>query len=120
MKTRLPSSLWLSAAAAILASCAAEQPPLNLVQPDSMDKEFFIGKDFKAVSDDPQFWSQGTLVDVGYGASQDGLFTSTYAQPLTRIKWTVQEDLLIARLAYERIEGSDGKGAGKATNDGIV
>ncbi|MBS1148939.1 MAG: hypothetical protein H6Q89_637, partial [Myxococcaceae bacterium] len=120
MKTRLPSSMSLLAAAAILASCAAEQPPIVRVQPDSFDKEFFIGKDFKAVNDDPEFWSQGTLVDVGYGAAQDGLFTSTYAQPLTRIKWTVQEDLLIARLAYERVEGSDGKGAGKATHDGIV
>ncbi len=114
-------ALWLSAAAAcVLASCAKEQEPINRVQPDSFDKEFFIGKDFKSNTDDPEFWSQGTLVDVGYGAAQDGLFTSTYAQPLTRIKWTVQEDLLIARLAYERIEGSDGKGAGKATNDGIV
>ncbi len=120
MKTRLLSSLWLCATAALLASCAQEQPPIVRVQPDSFDKEFFIGKDFKAISDDPEFWSQGTLVDVGYGAGQDGLFTSTYAQPLSRIKWTVQEDLLIARLAYERIEGSDGRGAGKATNDGIV
>src|SRR5262249_40350811 len=63
---------------------------------------------------------QATLVDVGYGAGQDGLFTSTYAQPMTRVRWSVQEDLLVARLSYERIENSDGKGAGKATNDGIV
>jgi Met-zincin len=107
-------------AAALLASCAQETPAINRVQPNYYEKEFFIGKDFNSVADDPEFYSQGTLIDVGYGAAQDGLFTSTYAQPLTRVKWTAQEDLLIARLAYERVEGSDGRGTGKATNDGIV
>jgi len=107
-------------AASLLASCAAEQPPVNRVQPNYFDKQFFVGAKYQDPSDDPEFYSQGTLVDVGYGAGQDGLFTSTYAQPLTRVKWTVQEDLLIARLSYERITNSDGKGAGKATNDGTV
>ncbi|MHB8874034.1 MAG: hypothetical protein ACYC8T_10145 [Myxococcaceae bacterium] len=111
----------LAALAGFLAvSCAQERPPIVRVQPNYFEKSFFIGKDFQGTSDDPEFYSLGTLVDVGYGAGQDGLFTSTYAQPLTRIKWTVQENLLIARLAYERINGSDGKGLGKATNDGIV
>jgi len=36
------------------------------------------------------------------------------------VKRSLTEDLLVARLAYERVEGSDGKGVGKATNDGIV
>ncbi len=106
--------------ALLAVSCAEQQAPINRVQPDALDKSFFVGKDYQALSDDPEFYSQATLVDVGYGAGQDGLFTSTYAQPLTRVKWTVTEDLLIARLAYERIQGSDGKGLGKATNDGIV
>lgn len=105
---------------ALLAGCAGEQPPITRVQPNYFDKQFFIGADYKSVSDDPEFYSQGTLVDVGYGAGQDGLFTSTYAQPLTRVKWTVQEDLLVARLSYERVSNSDGKGAGGQTNDGIV
>jgi hypothetical protein len=106
--------------ALVAASCAQQQPPIVRVQPDAIDKSFFVGKDYLGTQDDPEFYSQATLIDVGYGAGQDGLFTSTYAQPLTRVKWTVTEDLLIARLAYERIQGSDGKGAGKATNDGIV
>lgn len=100
--------------------CAKERPAINRVQPDGYKKSFFVGEDLKSVADDPEFYSQGTLVDVGYGAAQDGLFTSTYAQPLTRVKWTVTEKMLIARLAYERIQGTDGKGVGKATNDGIV
>ena len=67
-----------------------------------------------------------TVVDVGYGAGQDGLFTSTYAQPVSRIRWQITEDQLIARLSYERISGSDGKGnqtdglVQKKTNDGQI
>ncbi len=55
------------------------------------------------------------VVDVGYGASQDGLFSSSYAQAdVARIKWIIQEDLLLGRLTYERMKDSDGKGAGAA------
>lgn len=118
--TRRPSLRAALLGALVAASCAQQQPPIVRVQPDAIDKSFFVGQDYLGASDDPEFYSQATLVDVGYGAGQDGLFTSTYAQPLTRVKWTVTEDLLIARLAYERIQGSDGKGVGKATNDGIV
>ncbi|MBK7860467.1 MAG: hypothetical protein IPJ65_18015 [Archangiaceae bacterium] len=112
-------SLWL-AAFALLAACAKEQPVINRVQPNYVKKSDLIGANYKSSADDPEFYAQGTLVDVGYGAGQDGLFTSTYAQPMTRIKWSITENLLIARLAYERISNSDGKGAGKATEDGEV
>ncbi len=108
----------------LVVGCAKEQPAIDRVQPDYFDKEFFVGKDYLNASDDPEFFSQGTLVDVGYGAGQDGLFTSTYAQPMTRVRWTIQEGLLVARLAYERVENSDGKGTsrgtGKMTNNGTV
>ncbi len=103
-----------------LAGCAEQQAPINRVQPNYYDKSFFVGADFQGTTDDPEFYSQATLVDVGFGAGQDGLFTSTYAQPLARVKWQVTENLLIARLAYERVYGSDGKGLGKSTLDGIV
>ena len=39
---------------------------------------------------------------------------------MSRIKWQITEDLLIGRVAYERINDSDGKGLGKATQDGII
>ncbi|MBI3183255.1 MAG: hypothetical protein HYZ28_14045 [Myxococcales bacterium] len=101
-------------------ACAEERPPINRVQPNYFDKAFFLGARYLDSSDDPEFYSQGTLIDVGYGAGQDGLFTSTYAQPMSRVRWSILEEYLIARLAYERVSNSDGKGAGKATNDGIV
>ena len=67
--------------------CAQEQAPIDRVQPDYFDKSFFVGQNYLDTSDDPEFYLQGTLVDVGYGAGQDGLFTSTYAQPVSRVKW---------------------------------
>lgn len=106
--------------AVLAAACAGERDPINRVQPWALDKSFFVGADLQSTADDPEFWAQGTVVDVGYGASQDGLFTSTYAQPLTRIKWDIQEDKLIARLTYELINDSDGKGAGPTSKDGQV
>jgi hypothetical protein len=107
-------------AAGSSAGCAEERAPINRVQPNALAKSFFVGSDMVGHQDDPEFWFQTTLVDVGYGAAQDGLFTSTYAQPLSRIKWVIQEDFLVARVTYERINDADGKGAGPTTTDGII
>lgn len=101
-------------------ACAKERDPIDRTQPDGLDKTFFVGADLVGSADDPEFWAQATLIDVGYGASQDGLFSSTYAQPVVRLKWVMQEDLLVGRLTYERIQGSDGKGAGPASGDGQI
>lgn len=104
----------------LVGACAEERPPIDRVQANALSKAFFVGENLTDTSDDPEFYAQGTLVDVGYGASQDGLFTSTYAQPLSRIKWVITEKHLIGRVTYERIEDSDGKGAGPASNDGVI
>ncbi|MEZ4473981.1 MAG: hypothetical protein R3F60_24975 [bacterium] len=90
------------------------------MQPYALKKAYFVGEDLQGAADDPEFWTQATLIDVGYGAAQDGLFTSTYAQPMSRIKWQVTEDMLIGRIAYERIDGSDGKGLGGPVQDGVI
>jgi hypothetical protein len=107
-------------AAGSSAGCVEERAPINRVQPNALAKSFFVGADLSGSKDDPEFYFQTTLIDVGYGAAQDGLFTSTYAQPLSRIKWQITEDLLIARITYERVADSDGKGAGPASNDGVI
>lgn len=114
----LVGAVGLTAGGAI--GCAEERAPINRVQANALAKSFFVGERLQDPSDDPEFYTQGTLIDVGYGASQDGLFTSTYAQPAARMKWIVQEDLLVGRLTYERIKDSDGKGAGKSTTDGVI
>src|SRR3954471_12927637 len=106
--------------------CAQERAPINRVQADALAKSFFVGTNLKDISDDPEFYMRGTVVDVGYGAAQDGLFTSTYAQPISRIRWEITEKYLNARLSYERISTSDGKGnqvdglVKKKVNDGQI
>jgi hypothetical protein len=107
-------------AAGSTAGCAEERAPVNKVQANALAKSFFVGEKLDDSKDDPEFFMRTTLVDVGYGAAQDGLFTSTYAQPISRIKWQITEDLLIGRITYERIADSDGKGAGPASNDGVI
>ncbi len=113
--------LWLVVVALIAFGCAEERPAIDRVQPYALQKSLFVGEDLADPADNPEFWTQGTLIDVGgYGAAQDGLFVSTYAQSMSRMKWQITEDTLLGRLAYERIESTDGRGAGPATNDGTV
>jgi len=104
----------------LFAACAEERPPIDRVQPYALDKTWFVGDDLLDTSDDPEFWTQATLTDVGYGAAKMGLFTSTFAQPMSRIKWQITEDMLIGRIAYERINDSDGRGVGGAVQDGVI
>ncbi|MFO0613989.1 MAG: hypothetical protein U0414_15460 [Polyangiaceae bacterium] len=120
MRTRALMAALLGSATIVSSGCAEERAPINRVQPNALAKSFFVGKDLKDPNDDPEFYALATIVDVGYGAAQDGLFTSTYAQPISRIKWVIQEDLLIGRATYERIENSDHKGVGSASTDGQV
>jgi hypothetical protein len=109
-----------------LSGCAEERAPINRVQPEALAKSFFVGKDLRGTADDPEFYKRGTVIDVGYGAAQDGLFTSTYAQPVSRIRWEITEERINARLSYERISGTDDKGNAldgvtpKASNDGQI
>jgi hypothetical protein len=111
---------------AATAGCAKERPAINRVQADALDKSFFVGPDLQGTEDDPEFYKRGTVVDVAYGADQDGLFTSSYGEPLSRIRWEITENTLNARLSYERIAGTDDKGNQyngvqlKASNDGQI
>ena len=100
--------------------CSQQRTPVNRVQPYAIEKASLVGPLLQDPSDNPEFWTQGTIIDVDYGASGSALYTSSYAQRTSRIRWDITEDLLLGRLAYERIEGTDGKGAGTATNDGVV
>ena len=110
--------LGLAASGAI--GCAEEREPINRVQNDALAKSFFVGADLADDADNPEFYANGTLLDIGYGAAQSGLFTAFYSNDLSIIRWQITEDYLIGRLAYERIEGTDGKGAGQEINDGQV
>ncbi len=99
--------------------CAAERTPINRVQPNAISKHFFVGANLSDPTDDPEFYMRNSVVDVPYGAGQQGLFTATYASPLTRIKWEITEEALIARLTYEHINDTDHRGS-RRTNDGQI
>ena len=111
---------------AVGGGCAEERDPINRVQADALAKSFFVGPKLLSADDDPEFFKRGTVVDVGYGAGWSGLFTATYAQPVSRIRWEITEKTLNARLAYERIKATDGKGNAydgverKMSNDGQI
>jgi hypothetical protein len=104
---------------ALLNGCATERAPINRVQPEALEKSFFVGASLTDDKDDPQFYYRATIADVDYGASQSGLFTASYAQPTNIIRWEITEDKLLGRLAYERIQGATGNGIDE-TNTGQI
>ncbi|MBI4704710.1 MAG: hypothetical protein HY744_26710 [Deltaproteobacteria bacterium] len=125
--SHMTSKIWtrsvlacLIGAGAVGLGCAQEREPINRVQANALAKAFFVGPDLQSHHDDPEFFSQATLVDVGYGAMYSSLVTQTWAQSPMRLKWVIEEDLLLGRITYERIDDTDGKGAGRATDDGVI
>jgi hypothetical protein len=102
-----PLSFALALCLPLIGGCAEERPPINRVQPNALEKSFFVGA-LSEGSDDPEFYYRPTVVDVDFGAAQAGLFTASYAQTLVRVRWEVAEDALLARLAYDRVDGTSG------------
>jgi hypothetical protein len=99
--------------------CSQEREPINRVQAGALSKHFLVGASLSDPSDDGEFYMRNTVIDVPYGSGQDGLFTATYAQPLSRIKWEITETSLVARRTHESVADTDHKGA-RRTNDGQV
>lgn len=97
--------------------CAEERDPINRIQVGALPKSFFVGKLLADASDDPEFYFRTTVIDVSSGAGAEGLFTSSDAQPTVRVRWEISESMLIARLAYELIDGTDAKGTNGAPRD---
>ncbi len=101
--------------------CASERAPINRVQPDALQKSFFVGANLSDPSDDPEFYYRATIVDVDYGDPRGGLFTAG-SENIARIKFEITEDLLVARLTYERVVGTTGDGTpvGPDQNSGQI
>ena len=116
---RLGMTALLGTLAYASSGCAEERDPINRVQPNALPKSFFIGASFTDKTDDPEFYMRNTVIDVPYGAGQDGLFTASYAQPVNRVKWEIDETTLVARQTYERFQNSDGSGS-RITDNGQV
>ena len=102
----------------VAVGCAQERSPINRVQAMALSKHFFVGASLSDPSDDPEFYMGDRIIDQPYGVGQDfWLYQSVGA--LSRIKWEIQEKVLVARLTYERVQNSDHHGS-QSTNDGQV
>jgi hypothetical protein len=129
---RLVGLVGMVGAASLGLGCAQERGVINQVQANALSKHFFLGANLEDSSDDPEFYMRNTVVAVPDGANNgaalsgpggntsSGLFTATYAQPLTRIKWEVSETVLIARLTYDQVQDSDYYGARTTDNGQVV
>ena len=102
----------------LLGACAEERAPINRVQPNALAKAFFVGE-LADPDDDPEFYLRTTLVDVAAGSGAEGLFTNSDSQPVSRVRFEITEDLLVARLTYELIDDTDKKGL-RRTPDGQI
>ncbi|MEM6791101.1 MAG: zinc-dependent metalloprotease [Myxococcota bacterium] len=106
--------------ATVSAGCAQERDPINRVQANALAKSFYVGPNLVSDADNPEFFANGTLLDIGYGAGAFGVFSAFYSNDLSIIRWEINEDMLLGRLAYERIDDTDGKGIGDKIVDGQI
>jgi len=88
------------------AGCMQERDPINQVQPNVLNKHFFLGPDLSDRADDPQFFWRGYVVD---GSASQSLIGIGSWQGIDRIVWEVTETQLIAHKAYAIADGQDNK-----------
>lgn len=100
------------------AGCAQERAPINRVQANALDKHFFVGSSLSDPSDDPEFYMGHRVIDEPFGVGQ-GFWMFQGTGSIARIKWEIQEDKLVGRLTYERVQAADRHGSRK-TDDGQV
>ncbi len=75
--------------------CAEERPPRSYVQPHVLAKTDFTG----------EWYYAPTVVDVGFASTVT--FIGETSMDVAIIKWDIQEDTILARLAYDRITGAE-------------
>jgi hypothetical protein len=107
---------------AITVGCAQQRAPINRVQAMALSKHFFVGASLSDTSDDPEFYMSSRIIDQPYGVGQDlALFQSLGS--FARVRWEIQENVLIARLTYDRIQNTGGGntwGTTKTTSGQVV
>jgi hypothetical protein len=99
--------------------CAETRPPINRIQAGALDKSFFVGPNLSSPADDPEFYMGTRIIDEPDGLGQ-GFWMFQATGSLARIKWQIEETILIARLTYDRIQNSDYDGSQTTDNGQIV
>ncbi len=82
-------------ALAVAGGCAKERAPRSYVQPNIIAKRDLSGNWYYAP----------TVVDIGFGSAVT--FIGETSMDVAIIKWDIQENVLYARLAYDRIRGTE-------------
>lgn len=95
MSGKLRTAILAAAALGLATSCAKEREPRSYVQPNLLAKKDLTGNWYYAP----------TVVDIGYGSS--ATFIGETGMDISIIKWDIQENTLYARLAYDRIRGTE-------------
>lgn len=98
-----------------LIGCAVERPTINRVQPNALEKSFFIGE-LDTPGDDPVFLTRNFVVDAS--ESQELVGVSS-ASGVERIRFQITEDMLFARRAYS-ITGGTPRGTSAEPNGDVV
>jgi hypothetical protein len=98
------------------AGCADEREPINRVQPNALDKAFFVGN-LADNLDNPEFFSKAFVIDQSAG--QNGISVGLYSGT-DRIKWEITENALIAHKSYQIVQGQDDKGKPGGPPNGTV
>ncbi|MEM9068497.1 MAG: hypothetical protein AAGE52_08320 [Myxococcota bacterium] len=112
------SVISLIALTTLLATACSDEPPVNRVGVNVVDKGLFTGS----------WYYSRVVIDVDYEAAGVGTYpgdaASDFVDPtvfntsMPRIRWVIDEDFLFAYRDYEIIEGinPDGEGDGEATH----
>ncbi|MDB4930173.1 MAG: hypothetical protein JWM10_2657 [Myxococcaceae bacterium] len=116
-RSRAVGALLLGGLAVGNADCAQERDPIDRTRPARVNKTFFVGENLQDARDNPEFYMNNFVVDAP--ASQSLLPVGTY-DDVDRIRWEIQEDVLLARKGYEYVTGSDGRGVRGPTETGII
>jgi hypothetical protein len=109
----------LAVAVVALSACSQERAPINRIQAMALDKHFFVGPSLSDPADDPEFYMGKRVIDEPYGVGQ-GIFLYQSLGSISRVKWEIQENVLNARLTYDRIQDSDHYGARSTDNGQLV
>ncbi|MCC6214950.1 MAG: hypothetical protein IT376_08785 [Polyangiaceae bacterium] len=96
--------------------CAEEREPISRVQPNALDKTFFVGN-LADATDDPAFYSRAFVIDQT--ANQTELSVGLYSGT-DKIRWEIGEDYLVAHKAYQIVRGQDDKGLAGQPADGTI
>jgi hypothetical protein len=108
--------LALALATPLVVGCAEERAPINRVQANALDKQFFVGE-LQSSADDPEFYWRNFVVDGSEAQSLVGIGSWS---GVDRIRWDVQEHLLVARKSYSVSPGADDKGDAGSPDGTIV